>query len=244
MTLPIDSSVLSKIHELVRNSVTRVGEVQRHLTLFVKNDIFTGKTVPPVTNRRFFPSRRDISIHVYLARQRLLRSKCDQKNVEAKVMEWKQLLPDDKFFFRPICCDDSTADEATKDIPKCLDGHGKKGLLFVHQTTNQRRLLNKYGNDICLLDATYRTTKYAMPFFQLCVKTNVDYQVVAVFVTQFEDSLTLFEPLQMLRDWNPEWKAQHFMVDFCESEINAVQKVFPGTFHHWLLIHCCFPCVF
>ena len=51
--------------------------------------------------------------------------------------------------------------------------------LFVHQTTWQRRLLSKYGNDICLLDATYKTTRYALPLFFLAVKTNVDYQVVA-----------------------------------------------------------------
>ena len=226
--LPIDSRLLSKIQELVRNNVTRVGEVERHLTLYVKNEVFAGKNIPPVTNRRFFPSRRDISTHVYLARQRLMRSKCDQTNLEAKVLEWQQLLPDDKFYFRKLSVADRTADELSTDKPKCLSGHGNEGLLFVHQTNNQRCLLNKYGNDITLLDATYRTTKYAMPFFQLCVKTNVDYQVVAVFVTQYEDSVTLSEPLQMIRDWNPLWKPQHFMVDFAESEINAIEKVFPG----------------
>ena len=28
-----------------------------------------------------------------------------------------------------------------------------------------------------MLDATYRTTKYALPFFFIVVKTNVNYQV-------------------------------------------------------------------
>jgi hypothetical protein len=31
----------------------------------------------------------------------------------------------------------------------------------------------------------------------------VDYQVVATFVTQFEDSGTLTEPLQMIKEWSP-----------------------------------------
>ena len=51
--------------------------------------------------------------------------------------------------------------------------------MFAHQTKFQRRLLNRYGNAINLLDATYKTTKYAIPLFFLAVKTNVDYQVFA-----------------------------------------------------------------
>ena len=57
-------------------------------------------------------------------------------------------------------------------------------LLFVHQSAWQRRLLKRYGN-ICLLDATYKTTRYALPLFFLVVCTNGDYQVVGSFVVQF-----------------------------------------------------------
>ena len=39
------------------------------------------------------------------------------------------------------------------------------------------RLYEQYGNDMVLLDATYRTCKYALPLFFLCVRTNVNYQV-------------------------------------------------------------------
>ena len=45
-----------------------------------------------------------------------------------------------------------------------------QGLLFVHQSANQKRILEKYGNEICLLDATYKTTKYSVPLFFLVVK--------------------------------------------------------------------------
>ena len=44
------------------------------------------------------------------------------------------------------------------------------------------RLLKKYGNEMCLLDATYKTTRYALPLFFLVVKTNADYRVGAVFL--------------------------------------------------------------
>jgi len=102
------------------------------------------------------------------------------------------------------------------------------GLLFVCQTDWQQRLLRRYGS-VCLLDATYRTTRYALPLFFLCVRTNVDYVVVATFVTQSEDSASIAEAVQMIRSWNPEWTPQSFMVDFCEAEINALGSVFPGT---------------
>ena len=53
-------------------------------------------------------------------------------------------------------------------------------LLFVHQSANQKRILEKYGNEICLLNATYKTTKYSISLFFLVVKTNVDYQIAGV----------------------------------------------------------------
>lgn len=53
----------------------------------------------------------------------------------------------------------------------------KHGLVFIHQTSQQRLLLSKYGQELCLLDATYKTTKYACNLFFIAVKTNTDYQV-------------------------------------------------------------------
>ena len=34
-----------------------------------------------------------------------------------------------------------------------------------------------YASSLIMLDGTYRTTKYALPFFFIVVKTNVNYQV-------------------------------------------------------------------
>ena len=42
-------------------------------------------------------------------------------------------------------------------------GDQNSKLLFVHQTPWQKRLLRVYGNYIGLLDATYKTTRYALP---------------------------------------------------------------------------------
>ena len=88
-------------------------------------------------------------------------------------------MSDRKLYFRPA----SQSDEA------------KTKFLLVHQEHWQQRLLKMYGNTICLLDATYKTTKYALPLFMLVVKTNVDYIPIAEFVTEDEVSETI------LRHW-------------------------------------------
>nr|XP_018672055.1 uncharacterized protein LOC108950555 isoform X1 [Ciona intestinalis] len=103
---------------------------------------------------------------------------------------------------------------------------GKQTMLFVYQTAWQRRLLLRYGQDIRLLDATYKTSKYALPLFFLCVKTNVNYQVVACFVLQNQADIQ--EALKMLKTWTPGWTPAFFMTDKCEAEINAVEATFQG----------------
>lgn len=64
------------------------------------------------------------------------------------------------------------------DADTCSDQQSTD-LLFVHPTHWRRKRLEKYGNEIFLLDATYKTSRYALPLFFLCVKTNVNYCVVA-----------------------------------------------------------------
>lgn len=89
-------------------------------------------------------------------------SKIDQVNLSDKIEEWKKKTPDASFFLRPF-----KPDAAPPNT-----------LMYVHQEKWQRELLKKYGNEICLIDATYKTTKYALPLFFVCVKTNCGYAVV------------------------------------------------------------------
>ena len=50
-------------------------------------------------------------------------------------------------------------------------------LLFVYQSLNMQRLYRRYASSLIMLDATYRTTKYALPLLFMVVKTNINYQV-------------------------------------------------------------------
>ena len=67
--------------------------------------------------------------------------------------------------------------------------------LYVHQTQWQKTLLERYGNNISLIDATYKTTRYDLALFFICVKTNVGYSVVGEFITQAETAEHISEAL-------------------------------------------------
>ena len=52
-------------------------------------------------------------------------------------------------------------------------------ILFVSQLSEMKHIFNTYGNQLILLDATYKTTKYALSLFFLVVKTNVNFHICA-----------------------------------------------------------------
>ena len=102
-----------------------------------------------------------------------------------------------------------------------------QSLLWVHQTTWQQQLMLFYGNTISLIDATYKTTKYDLALFFICVKTNVGYAVVAEFIIQCESAQHILEALSILKQWNPQWNPQFFMCDYSEAELQALESAFP-----------------
>ena len=85
--------------------------------------------------------------------------------------------------------------------------------------------MSRYGNEIMLLDAIYKTMRYELPLLFLVVKTNVKYIVVGAFITQKETD-AIEEALKIFCFWNPKWKPKYFMTDFCHVEINAIESMF------------------
>ena len=222
---PIDDKLVRKIHELVADGVNSVSEMERHLNSHVKNELFQGRTLPDSTSRRFYPTRSDIRNHMYQATIQHRHSKVDQENLQVKVEEWQKENPEDNFLFKPLlaegegmqgmanttAADANEADDLDDDVVS-LSKEGNNFIMFVHQTKWQRELLEKYGGEICMLDATYKTCRYALPLFFLCVKTNVDYCVVGSFFIQHEDAISILEALKVLKAWNPSWNPPYFMV--------------------------------
>ena len=66
-----------------------------------------------------------------------------------------------------------------------------------------QRLLLRYGSDLVLMDTTYKTTKYRIPLFLMCVHTNVGYKVVAKFLCRTK---TKNVSQKLIKIWNPMWK--------------------------------------
>lgn len=84
------------------------------------------------------------------------------------------------------------------------------------------------------MDATHKTTKYAIPLFFICVWTNVDYKVVTEFLIQNEDQELIIEALAILKSWDPLWQPKYFMVDFSTVEKGAIEEQFPDeTSYIW-----------
>ena len=155
--------------------VTQWQEVNKLLTYHVENILFPDSTAlrPSILNRSFYPTNKDIMNHIYKAITKHKLSKLDQVNLQRMIDEWTKKDPTSKFFLR-MC--------TARNNSEILDqSQQTQKLLYVHQEQWQQRLMVKYGNEISLLDATYKTTNYALPFFFVCVKTNNGYAVVGMY---------------------------------------------------------------
>ena len=58
--------------------------------------------------------------------------------------------------------EENNIDNDCKEDVKITAKHGES-LLFVYHAKWQKLLLLKYGNELSLLDATYKTTRYGLP---------------------------------------------------------------------------------
>ncbi|XP_052227356.1 uncharacterized protein LOC127842079 [Dreissena polymorpha] len=201
----IDRGLVHKINELVDEGVSDTDEMERRLRSHV---LETENVTPAPTSKRFFPNRNTIRNHMRNAEKTKQTSIDDETNLEGFLNRWKQ--------------------DNTRDIVFLRKKGETEKFLFVYQSFGMKTLLERYGNTMTLLDATYRTTKYHLPLFFLVVKTNVDYQVVACFIPEEENSVSEQEALQIIKDHNPNWSPKHFMTDMDEREMHAMRSLFPG----------------
>ena len=227
LKLPVDARVVSHVNTLVEDGVFSIHEMKRHVKIFVKN-LFGNDPLPKQINRRFYPSRSDLRKMIYRQRCRLQKGLLDQENLSTKLDQWKMERPSDDFFFRASSSVQQPTIEDAEDCGSVITD-ADQTLLFIYQTSWQKKLLLRYGQDTVFLDATYRTTKYALPLFFLCVHTNSGYIVVATLIMETEDSTSLSEALSHLKKMNPLWNPVNFMIDASDLEEKAITEVFPGN---------------
>lgn len=244
--------IAQKISEFVSEGMTEVHEVKRALRQYVHTQFSQQYQCQPLpSDRAFHPSLHDLRNHVHKAKKALELSKIDQENLRLKLKQWKQDEPNASHYFRPYIVVDSpqlsqTDEKGKQSISGSFLGNSggdecnehelagthnecSQTFLWIYQTDWQKSLLARYGNNISMIDATYKTTKYDLALFFVCVRTNVGYIVVGQFITQSETAEQIQEALQILQTWNPEWKPRYFMCDYSEAELAALEAVFPGV---------------
>ena len=246
----VHPAIAQKISEIVSDGTVEIHEVKRSLRNYVHTQFSKRyQCQPSPSDRAFHPSLQDIRNHVHKAKKALELSKLDQENLHLMVKQWEEEQPNSRHFYRPYIMADKS------QLPKTGSRQGiqpsgfqgnlggddewnelvgshtdcSQTFLWVHQTDWQKSLLARYGNNISMIDATYKTTKYDLALFFVCVRTNVGYSIVGQFITQSETAEHIQEALQILQTWNPGWKPQFFMCDYSEAEVAALEAVFPGV---------------
>jgi len=130
---------------------------------FITHDLFAGKPLPPPTDTLYWPTSKQILSCLYPVQQRMRSGRNDEDTVRDMIHSWTE----DPEFHAHI--ELSLRDDSA-------------GVVMLHQSRWQQRMLALYGQAICLLDATYKTTWYDMPLYFLCVSTNVVYVNVATML--------------------------------------------------------------
>ncbi len=130
-----------------------------------------------------------------LIKRALELSKLDQENLRLKIKEWEANDLESTFFFRPyITAEAEPEHPPSGQLPKkeemknMKEFQGNSGgdddwcevlgsheqcsqtFIYVHQTQWQKKLLEHYGNNISLIDATYKTTRYDLALFSFVLE--------------------------------------------------------------------------
>ena len=64
--------------------------------------------------------------------------------------------------------------------------------------------------------------------FFMIVKTNIDYQIVAVFVTENETEDSIQEVLTIIKSWNKDASPIYRTTDYCTKELKAMENILEG----------------
>ena len=163
----------------VFEGVTDIREVKRALKHHVTH-VLCPDFKPDLTDHSYYPTSTDIRNHICKVQHA-----CQlylKPTLKDGAMEKKN--PKSLFHFCPYKEVELTKiddNETSQD-----ESLSSQTLLYVRQEPWQQDLLQRYGNTISLIYATYKTTKYELALFFVVVKTNVGYSVVAEFAVQSE----------------------------------------------------------
>ena len=139
---------------MIEDGVRNFRDDERGVKAFIEHELLKHGPIPNSSNRRFYPAKSDIRNHYNLAFAKRKLAKLDQENVCRLVEKWQEsAASDDSFLFRPYIASISDSDDAVNAVITSDDDvipviQSKQTMLLIHQMGWQKRLLQRYGQDI------------------------------------------------------------------------------------------------
>ncbi|KAL3187165.1 hypothetical protein MRX96_025895 [Rhipicephalus microplus] len=225
----MDKSVAERIQMLAGEGITSVSDVKKCLHYYVHDILFANKEKPDSSCRAFFPTHRDISNQIQAVLKKDRFSTVDQENARILIEKIRGEQPESSVVYRPYTARSFVGSSDSDNVEEGVASECEDTLLFCFQTKFMRSMLKKYGGSVVCLDATHKTSDYALPLFLLVVKTPSGYTPAGVFIIQFETAHCIAEALDVFKQWCDNWSPQYWMVDYSKAEISAIKQVFPGS---------------
>lgn len=225
----MDKSVAERIQMLAREGITSVSDVKKCLHYYVHDVLFANKEKPDSSCRAFFPTHRDISNQIQAVLKKDRFSTVDQENARILIEKIRGEQPESSVVYRPYAARSFVGSSDSDNVEEGVASECEDTLLFCFQTKFMRSMLKKYGGSVVCLDATHKTSDYALPLFLLVVKTPSGYTPAGVFIIQFETAHCIAEALDVFKQWCDNWSPQYWMVDYSKAEISAIKQVFPES---------------
>ena len=200
-----------------------------------------GRLPPLKSRRRFYPTEKDISNSIYKSKMISKLTKEEQENLHKSIEKLKLDRRDDKIYCNSHLSLDLTSDTLLNNSEK-TEGNSNansdstvinKDLIFCYQADDQRNFLKKYGDHVILARLSNPSLRLPFPCFGIFVPTNVDFQLVYVFIMQTVSKECLLEAIQPILDWNMGWKPNYITVDFSKTQIEATETLFPGEISYF-----------
>lgn len=79
-----------------------------------------------------------------------------------------------------------------------------------------------------VIDIVYRSATLPTDVVFLFVRTNVDFQLVVGFVGDAGTTEAVEEGFMVMKEWNPDWTPEYFVMDHKVEMMEMVKRVFPG----------------
>jgi len=229
----------------------KVIDVHEALKRHVKDVLFYGKTLPPLTNRKYYPAKHDIR-NLRLRVHQLCQFTESEQTVLTEVVEklkggeqHPNILfhmkvvgnetennpdpDDDDLFFQPEQPKKKPRYER-KTPKKAPKGH--HAFMFACQSSWQQWMLQKYGTTVFIAEVrpnASATRALTFSIYVMMVQTNVDYQVVGCLLySKIHKAFSLGDCLQHIASTNLQWASKYFVVDVGDEISTALEAVFPG----------------